>query len=103
MMAIYNITQVNSLGYLLKEVKQKVAKYYMCSNNKECDLNELVALQWGSSGVTGNSSGLYRESPYLVNVLSLQDWLPASDLSISIKLFISYRTTRILCFWFRKI
>lgn len=81
MMAIYNISQVDSLGWYLKEVKQKVARYFMCSNNKECDLNELVALQWGSCGITGNASGLYRDSPYLGFATSLQEWLPTSDLS----------------------
>jgi len=103
MMSIYNVSQNGSLSWLLKEVKQKVSKYFMCSNSKECDLNELVALQWGSSGVTGNSSGIYRDSPYLYNVQTLQEWLPTSDLSKKLNENLLNRTTRILRFWIRKI
>jgi len=80
MLAVYNITAVGSLAYHLKDVKQKAAVHYRCSNNKECDLNELVALQWGSSGVTGNISAIYKDSPILHNVMTIQEWLPLSDL-----------------------
>ncbi len=80
MLAIYNLTASGSLADHLRDVKQKAAQHYHCSNDKECDLNELVALQWGSSGVTGNVSGIYKDSSILQDAISLQDWLPISDL-----------------------
>jgi hypothetical protein len=81
MLAIYNLTQNGSLAVHLRAVKEKVAQYYRCSNSKECELSELIALQWGSSGITNNVSGIYKDYPDLKDVLTLQEWLPTSDLS----------------------
>lgn len=69
------------MGWIIQEVKQRVAEHYACSNPRECDVHELVALQWGSSGVTNNITGIYQNSPYLTNTKTLQDWLPITDLS----------------------
>ncbi len=80
MISLYNVTNPGSVGWQLRDVKQKVAKHLRCSNAMECDLNELVALQWGSSGVTGNVSSMY-DSPHLRDAMSLQEWLPLSNLS----------------------
>lgn len=78
-MGITTATKKGTLWYHLSDVKVKAAAHYKCMSNKECSVNELTALQWGSSGVTRTVADIYK-SPLIKNTESLQDWILSSGL-----------------------
>lgn len=73
--AIFNPFEYGTLGYYLDRVKRLAASAYQCAAFT-CSLDELIALQWGSSGVTGNVSSVYNNSSITVDAISLHDWVP---------------------------
>ena len=79
MTALFNVNLKGSIAYYLKEVKKDAAKHYKCKSSNECSVNELAAIQWGSSGVTKTIADVYN-SHLVNNTETLQDWLLASSL-----------------------
>jgi len=70
--SLFSPWDYGSIGYYLEKVMRMAASSFQCAM-KVCTLDELIALQWGSSGVTGNISSVYKNN-ILFDSISLHDW-----------------------------
>eukprot|EP00824_Muranothrix_gubernata_P000620 TRINITY_DN1071_c0_g1_i1.p1 TRINITY_DN1071_c0_g1~~TRINITY_DN1071_c0_g1_i1.p1 ORF type:complete len:1032 (+),score=156.14 TRINITY_DN1071_c0_g1_i1:3-3098(+) len=72
---VFDSTIKGSFGSYVEDIGQEISLFYGCLH-ESCTVEEIVALQWGSSAITRRIPEAYQKAGYLFPALTLHDWVP---------------------------